>query len=106
MEYTKSEIVTIGIATLDANFYVETAHELLLNFEDDFFMSATLDELISTAKNNPGRLVATVTAIREFLFKARVELDAFASKEASPALRHLLWDAQEKQKILEAYHSA
>ena len=103
MEYTKHEIVTISIATFDASFYLETAHELLLNFIEDFFMTTTLDELISAAKNNPGRLVATTTAISEFLSKARAELDTFGNSEHSPVLSHLLYDAKEKQNIINTY---
>lgn len=102
MEYTKEEIILIGNAMYEASCKLDIAIELLDEFVFNFFEDNTLDHLIRVATNNPKRIHATITAISDYLFATRVEIDTFGYPN-STAVQCVQAITQERQKIIDTY---
>ena len=104
MQYTKQEIVTIAIATLDAGVYLNDAYDSLCAFWDHYFGRTdpiSRSELVYDAQNRPDFVGNQLHGILHLLYEVKKELSVFLDPD-HPILQAYLAYAKEKQEIIDA----
>ena len=100
MTYTKEQINTIGLATIEASQYVNLAFHQISEFLDKYFlMLENKAELISDLESGNDFVENQLRIVYEMIRLAKIELDTFGDAD-SPALQAFLLHTEEKRSII------